>query len=291
MFLGSFFLLYINRYNLSTVSSIPLIFLWIGVVLIGNFLNRLNKEGGYYYWGRISLSRFTRIIFAAYIFNFYLDLTGGIFMRLWYYPNLNMPWYYTFFAPMGYIVYGLVLILFYRYFKAKMDDYVSPGRMTNFQSKIYKDLMEFTPFFSIPVFALTFLYMLFVAGNYSFNILDLNSSPGIPSNIVPIILNHISLFFLLEYLCYRRGFDSFIKGIIRGNYIPLIAIFLASFICILLIEVSNTPLQIWKFDNWPLNDIRFANIPVLAYLTWPIQFLLILPILRLIDSNNRENVW
>jgi hypothetical protein len=112
-----------------------------------------------------------------------------------------------------------------------------------------------------------------------------------PVNVLMFVLSWISIFFLLETACFLLKKNTLTQDIIRGNFVPLISIFAASFLCIVFIELFNMPFQIWVFHNWPLNHIRLFAIPVVAYIVWPTQYLLLLPIIRLLDGKNAEQVW
>lgn len=112
-----------------------------------------------------------------------------------------------------------------------------------------------------------------------------------PVNVLMFVISWISIFFLLETACFLMKKNTLTQDIIRGNFVPLISIGAASLLCMVFIELFNMPFQIWVFHNWPLNHIRLFAIPVVAYVVWPTQYLLLLPIIRLLDGKNAEQVW
>lgn len=112
-----------------------------------------------------------------------------------------------------------------------------------------------------------------------------------PINIWMVFFSWLSVFFVLEYACYTLKRETLTRDLIRGNFLPLISIIGASAICIVFVELFNTPFHIWVFHNWPYQSTQFMSIPIVAYLVWPSQYLLLLPIIRLFDGKNEENVW
>ncbi len=121
--------------------------------------------------------------------------------------------------------------------------------------------------------------------------LNLQLSTKITVDLVSTFAIWFGMFFLFEFLCYKQKKETLTRDIIRHNFIPLIAIILSSLSVIILIEWFNTPFQVWVFDNWGNNQFNFLSIPIVAYLIWPIQYLVLLPLIRFLDNSNRENIW
>jgi len=212
-------------------------------------------------------------------------------IRLWYYPHFNPYIYFLILAPIGYIIFGIILYVFYRLFKKNYDNKVKPGRMNNIRKIIYK-LIIHTELLTGIIFLLSSIsyYIHFVAIT-KVNIMTINQLNIFDVNIVYPIISWLGIFFILEFACYYLKRETLTRDLIRGNFIPLISIILASLICIIFVEIFNYPFQIWSFSNWPNQHIQYFGIPIIAYILWPLQYLILLPLIRLFDGENTENVW
>ena len=276
--------------NINIFNVFPAGISWFCAFLIGDYLSRFFHEGSIFPHRTDQKNKFRRLILAALIMNLFSDLTGSWFMRLWYYPNINLFLYFIL-APLGYILFGLALYVFYRFFKRNNDHDVKPGRMNNFQNISYKLIIN-------GGFVLSIIGFVISLSNYQKFYQQINLKwfqVYLDSKIVVdlsyFIVLWLSVFFMLEYTCYRLNQETLIRDIIRGNFLPLFSIFVASAACIILVEFFNYPFELWVFSNWPLGSIRFLGIPILAFFLWPMQYLILLPLIRIFDGKNIENVW
>ncbi len=281
----------INKENLNWITSLPLVLTWFAALLFGDYLNRKTNQGGVLTFAKSSRVRLWHIVLASLFMNIISDFTGSWISRLWYYPNLNMYLYFTVLAPIGYILFGLILYIFYRLFKNNLDFLVKRGRTSNRGRNLFRNLMRFYPILGALGLFFSFYYFFDLASSFDFHFLNLNQTSGITVDIIYFVINWLGLFFLFEYICYLQGKINLTWDILRGNWIPILSILIASVCIIILIEYSNSPFQVWVFDNWPLNHVRLFEIPLYAYLAWPMQYLLLLPILRILDNKNTENIY
>jgi hypothetical protein len=265
---------------------------WFGAFLLGDWLSRQMGEGSIFPHGPNQKNKLGRLVAASLIMNLILDITHVWFLKLWYYPWLdNILLYLLVFAPLGYILFGYIIYVFYRFFKHHWDFLVKPGRMSEIKNRIYQILIKLELIVGILGLATSICYLVkFVTEN---NLIwpAVNVSVVAPSPIWVGFLFWISAFFIVEYLCFRLKRETLTRDLLRGNFVPIYSILAASIICIVLVEIYNTPFQAWTFINWPLDTVRFFKIPLVAYLLWPMQFFLILPLIRLFDGRNIENVW
>lgn len=272
--------------------GIPGIINWLCVFLLGDWLSRKLGEGSILPRRKNQLNNFREIVVAGFIMNFISDLTGSWLLKLWYYPLFDRPWVYLFvLAPLGYILFGFILFVFYRLFKHHLDNKVKPGRMTKKQQTIFNWLIHLQLLASFVGIYYSFNYYFnFVIGNqiiwYKFDQLVQTKV-----NIGYFALLWFSLFWLFEYLAFIFKKETLTRDLIRCNLVPILAIIMASISCIVLVEFTNSPFEAWVFTNWPYQHLGLFKIPVLAYLLWPTQYLLLLSIVRLLDKNNSENVW
>lgn len=290
IFLPYLFLTKMGDSNLIS-KMIPMGISWFGVLLLGDLFNRKANNNSGLLSEKIFTKRVGIIALAAFIMNVFSDLTGSILTRLWYFPNTSPITYLTFFTPLGYLVFGLILFVFYHAFKGLMNKKVKAGR-TKVKAQIkYQLIMNIYPFIS--------LFLILVSVNYFYNLsqlfpikhLALNQSSGIAVDLTSTFSIWLGIFFMLEFLCFKQKKETLTRDIIRHNFIPLIAIILSSLSVIILIEWFNAPFQVWVFDNWGSDQFNFLSIPAAAYLIWPIQYLVLLPLIRFFDNSNRENIW
>lgn len=99
------------------------------------------------------------------------------------------------------------------------------------------------------------------------------------------------MFFIFEFISYKEGKKTLTQDLMQGNIYPIIGIILAGWIAIIGIEFVNAPFQIWIFANWPLNEVRIFNIPVVALLVWPFQFPAFLAMLRSAMGKREASIW
>ncbi|MCC6710761.1 MAG: hypothetical protein IT416_00170 [Candidatus Pacebacteria bacterium] len=272
--------------------GIPGFINWFSVFLIGDWLSRKLGEGSILPRKKTQTNNFKEIVIASLLMNFISDLTGSWLLKLWYYPLFDRPWVYLFLlAPIGYILFGLILFVFYRFFKHHWDKKVKPGRMSKNQKITYllaihvQLLVGFWGIYQSFIYYFNFV----LVNNISWYKFDQHISASV--NISYFALLWFSLFWIFEYLAFTLKKETLTRDLIRKNFIPLAAILAASLACIILVEFANSPFQVWIFTNWPYQHIGLLKIPVAAYLLWPTQYLLLLSIVRLIDKNNSENVW
>lgn len=291
------FFLTITYYLLSSgemtlTRSLPQGFSWFCVFLVGDWLNRKIGNGSLFPHNINRTNKFKKLILAAFMTSLIIDFSGAWSLRLWFYPNFeSLSLYFLLFAPIGFILYGLILLVFYKLIKNTWDTEVKPGRLSNAKRYLYGVIVHLQLILGITglVFSYTYYQNYIIQNNIILT--QINQLKDAPVNIIYLLISWVSLFFLLEFICYWTNKETFTRDIIRGNFLPLIAILLSSFLCIALIEFFNTPLQTWVFTNWPKPEHSFMAIPLTAYILWPLQYLILLPLVRIFDGGNTENVW
>ncbi len=95
----------------------------------------------------------------------------------------------------------------------------------------------------------------------------------------------IALCFLFEYFAYRRNGTAPVLGpIVSGDYVPLLAIFLAGWVSALIYEGFNAPSGWWRYANIPYADIQLFGVPILVFILWPLQYLPIISLYSLLKK-------
>jgi hypothetical protein len=291
-FAGPFLYLIIRNSPIDYFGVFLICISWFGAFLLGDWLSGQMGEGSIFPHGPNQKNKLGRLVAASLVMNLISDVTLVWFLKLWYYPWLDsILLYLLVFAPLGYILFGYVIYVFYRFFKHRWDFLVKPGRMSEVKTKIYQILMHTELIFGISglITSIYYLRKFVVENNLAWP--AVNVSVIAQSPIWTGFLFWLSVFFIVEYLCFRLKRETLTRDVLRGNFVPIYSIAASSVICIALVEIYNTPFQAWAFVNWPLDTLRFFKIPLVAYLLWPMQFLLILPLIRLFDGKNIENVW
>ncbi len=286
-----FFYLMVIPKPVTVFWCIPVACSWFSVFLIGDWFNRSLGEGSTFPHRADQLHKLKRLAVAGFFMNLVSDATGAYMTRLWYYPTFDPLWYLLFFAPIGYMMFGIILYIFYRPFKRHWDYLVKPGRMSRFRRTLFSVVIHAELVAGIIGLYISGRYYAYLMHAYRVKWYAIYVRVDIPVNIGLVFLSWVSVFFLLEYVCFVLKRETLTRDLVRGDIIPLLSIFGASILCIIFIELFNAPFQVWVFHNWPYNSIQFLTIPVVAYFVWPLQYLLLLPIIRLFDGKNEENVW
>ena len=270
---------------------IPVAFSWFSVFLIADWFNRSLGEGSIFPHRADQLHKLKRLAMAGLLMNIVNDVTGSWLTRLWYYPTFDPLWYLLFFAPIGYMMHGIVLFIFYRPFKHHWDYLVKPGRMSRLGRTLFYWIIHLELIGGIIGLYVSVRYFGYLIHTYGVKWYAIYARTDMPVNIGLVFLSWFSVFFILEYVCYVLKRETLTRDLIRGDFVPLLSMIAASALCILFIEFSNAPFQVWVFHNWPYSSIQLFSIPFVAYVVWPLQYILLLPIIRLFDGKNEDNVW
>lgn len=284
-----FYILFPGPFTL--LRALPAVLSWFCVFLLGDWASRKMGEGSIFPHRKNQMHKFKRLLLASLIMNFISDMTGSWLLKLWYYPLINSSLLYLALAPLGYILFGFVLYVFYRLFKQHWDYLMKSGRLTKLQKKIYLGAIHLQLILGVVGLGVSIPYYRSFVTQYQITWHSFDQNVLATVNIWMPLLLWVSIFFLLEYACFFLQRETFTRDIIRGNFLPFFSILGASIVCIIGIEFFNSPFQIWTFTNWPYQTAQFFNIPVVAYALWPLQYFLLLPIIRLLDGKNTENVW
>lgn len=86
----------------------------------------------------------------------------------------------------------------------------------------------------------------------------------------------IGVWMILEWIQVRLGKLSLIRTLLHGRFAPLVAILIASLVCSLFWETVNASHHFWKYTNWPIADWQLLHVPIVIFLTWPVQYVVFL---------------
>ncbi len=292
-FIISFLAIYLLFKKINIFLLIPIgVVSWLSAFFIGDDVARTFKLGSIFPHRKNQTNKIRNLFIASFLMNSFSDITGSFFGRLWYYPLFNFNFaYYVLLAPLAYILFGMVLYVFYRFFKKELDYNVKHGRMSNLQASIYKIIINLELFFGSLGIITTLYYYFNFYQKFDVRWYQIYLNIQNSMNIWVFIILWLSVFFVMEYICFRLNRETLTRDIIRGDFIPLASMILASILCIFFVEFVNAPFQVWVFSHWPMDNLRFLNIPLVAYIVWPMQYLILIPLIRIFDGKNIENVW
>ncbi len=288
IFLSSIIMLWFlfGRYDWKTI---PIgISSWVAIILIVDFFDRkvLKKS---FLPTEHTKKRFIKISLISISFCLILDLFGVFFARLWYYPHLPL-YVYLLFAPIAFIVYIFLLFILYESIEKLLKNSLKLSFDVK-NSKTYRIFMNIEFVLGIAGYLATFKYLSVLIPQFNIPIIDIQRSTSIQIVWWYPFAFLLSTFFIFEFISYRENKKTLTWDLMQRNIYPIIGILFASLIAIIFIEFINSPFQIWIFANWPLNEYRIFNIPMLALAVWPLQFLAFLSMLRFALAKREASIW
>lgn len=279
-----------DKLNLLTVQLIGLN--WLGVTLVVDFAYRRIHGQSYFPLNKERLKELGRISLLAILFCLLLEFFGVYTTRLWYYPYFPLL-YYVLMAPLAFSVYTLILFALYEIIKTYLEKTYGLRRTSlgSLLKKVYPGLMQVEFIVGSAGTIFSTIYSLSFASKFTATVLDLTKPFGAEVAWWLPFLALISIFFIFEYLSFKQNKETLTLDVIRGDFIPFLAIVGATILAIMLIEFVNSPFQIWVFSNWGLSNLRVMNIPILAYCAWPVQFLTFLSMFRFFLTKREVKIW
>jgi len=215
--------------------------------------------------------------------------------KLWIYPYANVQIYFLFIIPIL-IIYWLFICESYLATKAVIDLFVKGKREV---TKPYKSERV--------IFILVLILGIIIVLSSIFSMCVENSSSDLPlfnlskevSQSTPIfhvslgliIILLIGLFFILEFVEYKRKETSFIKDIMHGYTTPIFAIIFSTFIFGILMETHNLLYGGWGYINWPFPESNLFGIPLMVFVAWMLHYLFFLSLFRAITNNESKEIW
>lgn len=107
---------------------------------------------------------------------------------------------------------------------------------------------------------------------------------------MPFALAVLGLWFICEFVEFKRLKKSLIKDTIEGDWKPFLAILIGSTVMALAWETMNLPLQAWVYINVPFSDITVWGVPLFIILGWPALFIVYLSFYRAFFKG-RKLIW
>lgn len=226
------------------------------------------------------------LVLGSFIFHVGLVFYGGAVARtMWYYPDLDF-FIYASLAPLGYALYGLGLYGLYETIERELE----PERSEMVEPGYYNAVMKSQIVLGITGVLISTGYVLELISTYDIALGAIQAAPDMQLSLWFFFVPWISMFLLFEGICYIRGKTTLTLEVLNRDFSPIYAILVASAIGILIIEIVNVPVGLWEFVNWPYPDKTLFGLPLLVYLSWPLQFPALLATMRAVFPKD-ERIW
>jgi hypothetical protein len=269
-FLSFFFTEYLNVFSSLFFGASY----YLGVFFISNYIFvKISEKSflGELFRQKKHFIKFILVCFlGALIFSSIVSVLGG----LWYFPYWSTRHYFV----IGYLLGGwpfylTVLISANQALKLWFDKIFKGKQVV---TKYYKgEGFLYFICFIIGIFSLiAILYELYLERNAFSNFFYNITTEKIAYLSWEFwLFGFFGLFFILEYILYLRRKASFMKNLLHGYFSPILALIFASLIMALTNEIQNFGVYLWRYANYPLENITIFDIPIFIILTWPLHII------------------
>lgn len=101
------------------------------------------------------------------------------------------------------------------------------------------------------------------------------------------LMTFLGVWLILEWVQSARRRLSLLLTLLRGDWLPLCTLLLASAVTSLFWETVNAAHHFWIYTNWPWPQWQLMTIPVTVLLTWPLQYVVFLSLGFLLE----RDIW
>lgn len=230
-----------------------------------------------------------KIILGGLIGGLLLDGSVQWLGKMWIYPYWS-TWFYFIIFTIGFAFYFITILESYTAVKIVID-YMKKGKQKIPKRQTYEKKL-FDTFAMLGAILITIgLYILI--SNYSQlggYIFDMNSQTVLNENqsMIGLVILFLGMWLILEYLLYINKENSLIQTAIHGYYTPIWASYISAFILLALMESLNGPLLLWKYVNFPLEEIKVFSMPILGVIGWPFQNIALVNLYALIFNKDED---
>ncbi len=267
-----------------------LFFDFLSYELTGSSLLHSKKRG-------IKLS--SRLILVGIIFGLLLEIYAHFLGKLFYYPYWSPAFYILIIIP-GYAFYSFYLLETYLGTKAVVKHFFHKIRRGKERIAGFKKLfMTLGILGAVGIGASTAL--IFLKTTFGTNIEEFMSIINNPfigrifsdwNSVLFWSATVFSFWFFLEYLEYERHETSMLYEMVKGNFVPLVAVFVSAWISAVLYEILNLPGGLWRYQNIPFSEVTLFGLPIFVYLfLWPSHYLALFSLYRLLFKREAEEIW
>jgi hypothetical protein len=225
-----------------------------------------------------------RVALGGALAGLILEFLGQWLGKLWIYPWWT-GWFYAVVVVPGFAFYWISIVESYLAAKAVADRYLRVSARP----------------IAIPVRAVGLagalclassgaLYLAWYATGGGFAITPTRPSAGAPPYEYGL-LAVLGLWLGAEWVLSRSGRPSLLGAVMRGYWGPVVAILLASVVLSPVMELPNSVYDHWAYQNFPADGVRLVGVPVMVFVAWPMQYLVLLLLPSLIAAELAEIFW
>src|SRR3989344_6195330 len=229
---------------------------------------------------------------------FVISVIGGIILegmaqwlgKLCVFPYFSIYSYFSI-SILGFGLYWLMIAESYLATKAILD-YVSRGK--NIVRNYYQFEPPFYKFIGIIGTILILFSIFFMLRDYMQNggyIFDISNRINYKVNFIYVVTIFLGTWFVLESIEYFRKKTSLLKDIFHHYFNPLASILIASFILAIIMETEIIPHGLWRYTNWPFENIQFLGLPVMIFIAWPVHYVVFLSLFRAFTDKESDEIW
>ncbi len=265
---------------------------YLGVLLLGNYATV--KLGGFSLISRIRGNRtnnrnFTKVILLGAIF---FSLIAADLGGLWYFPYwTTTDYWFIGFLLGGWVFYVITLIVCYEAVKLMLDRVLKQKKRVSsyfsFEPRLYRSML----YAGIGCLAVVTAQALHTTKFFT----DFNYTVGQPKAAYLSwyfwIVGFLGVFFITEYIEFRRKRSSLLKDTLHGYINPLLAIIITGLVLGVTNEIQNLSVYLWRYNNYPWPDVMIFHVPVFVLAAWPLHIAAFLMIWRAFGNGSSSVVF
>ncbi len=255
--------------------------------LLGNILF-FNAVSGKFHGTQITTRNVYALFATGVMFSLLFELYVHWWGKFWYYPLLSTETYLILLIPF-YCLYIIYLLTAYFSILAVLRHLYKPKKVASHNLKIVTRIARVIGITGgVGVIASTFILAFYFTAPHLEQFLSINYASRVDPIMLPLmVIVGLSFWLLFEYLDYKKNRNKgLLIGAIYKDYLPLVAIVLAGLLLAITYESFNTPSGWWRYANIPFSEIHLFGVPALIYLLWPLQYLPIIALYKLLQPKN-----
>lgn len=253
--------------------SISYMFFMTGFGMVFDFMN-LSVAGKSFLSQRYLPVKLAGLFILSMAVTVIMELSGNIVGNFWFYPYYSFGQYLSLIF-FNFFTYTFLMLEGYWAFRALISPSVKDVDVKK-NSQMLTALAGYLKHSWIP--AVIFLIAAAIFQKFPgttgemINTAFLNQVP-----IVVFLLFAVSVWLFFEAASFRRGGETILFDLLKGDYRNIIYAFLASLVTSVAFEYYNLFFGFWVYDNVPFSQYQFLNIPVAVFAAWPLQYLALIP--------------
>jgi len=244
----------------------------LGVILLSEGV--CQRFGGVSLWSSATATpgRLLRVTLTAAACGLALELIGQWLGKLWIYPYWT-AWFYVLAVLPGFAFYWMSIVESYLAVKAVLDTtwkgHPEAGRASPVPGKV----IGFCGFACLAGAAWLFGHW-YAGHGWTFGVV--RPVPQAPP-FSYVLLAFLGGWLIAEGVLSRRGGSvSLLGSVVRGYWVPVVAVLVSSAVLSLVTETQNNLHQYWRYIHFPAPEVTVAGVQASVLATWPLHYLVFL---------------